>query len=63
VVVLEVAQGSPAWYARLREGDIILSVNRQPVKDIDTLQQYAGNSRQLLLNIQRGSSALFVLIK
>jgi len=63
VVVLEVAQGSPAWYARLREGDVILSVNRHAVTDIDTLQKYAGNSGQLLLNIQRGSSALFVLIK
>ena len=63
VVVLEVAQGSPAWYARLREGDSILSVNRQAVKDIRSFRTHAGNSRQLLLNIQRGSSALFVLIK
>ncbi len=63
IVVLEVAQGSPAWYSRLREGDMILSVNRQPVHELNTLKKYAGNSRQLLLNIQRGSTALFVLIK
>ena len=62
IVVLEVKQGSPAWYARLQKGDEILSVNRKTVKNLDDLRKYA-NSSQLLLNIQRGSAALFILLK
>ncbi|MCW8855353.1 MAG: DegQ family serine endoprotease [Gammaproteobacteria bacterium] len=63
IVVLEVKQGSPAWYARLQKGDEILSVNRKSVKNLDELRKYAKGSGQLLLNIQRGSAALFILLK
>ena len=35
VVVAEIAQGSPAWYARLQKGDIMLSVNRQTGGELD----------------------------
>jgi serine protease Do/serine protease DegQ len=63
VVVMEVAQGSPAWYARLHKGDEILSVNRQPVKSLADLKKYTRNQSSLLLNIQRGSAALFILLK
>ena len=63
VVIASVQQGSPAWYARLRKGDVILSVNRKPVNDLDDLRDAAHRSRQLLLNIQRGQSALFILLK
>lgn len=63
VVVMEVVEGSPAWYARLRKGDVILSVNRQPVNSVEDVRRYTANAAQLLLNIQRGSTALFVLIK
>lgn len=63
VIVVDVAEGSPAWYARLRKGDVILSVNRQLVKSIKDVHQATQNSTQLLLNIQRGSTAMFVLIK
>ena len=63
IVVLEVQQGSPAWYARLQKGDEILSVNRHAVKSLDDLRKYAKGSGQLLLNIQRGSAALFILLK
>ena len=62
IVVLEVKQGSPAWYARLQKGDEILSVNRKTVKSLEDLRKYA-KGNQLLLNIQRGSAALFILLK
>ena len=62
--VTEVEKGSPAWNAHLREGDIILSVNRKPVNTMSEFQQVVGNQdKQILLNIQRGRSALFVLIQ
>lgn len=62
VVILDVVQGSPAWYARLRKGDEILSVNRKPVKNLQQLKKFSGQG-QLLLNIQRGGTALFILLK
>jgi len=64
LVVSEVEQGSPAWNAHLRKGDIILSVNRVPVNSMAELRKVVGDSeKQILLNIQRGRTALFVLIK
>ena len=64
LVVTEVEQGSAAWNAHLREGDIILSVNRRAVQTLDELQKIIGNKdSQILLNIQRGRTALFVLIQ
>jgi Do/DeqQ family serine protease len=64
LVVSEVEQGSPAWNAHLRKGDIILSVNRVPVASMVELRKVVGdNDKQILLNIQRGRTALFVLIK
>ena len=62
--VVEVASGSAAWQAGLRSGDIILSVNRQWVFSLDDLVQIVnGRTSGLLLNIQRGESALFLVIR
>ena len=64
VEVLEVEQGSPAWNAGLRPGDVIVSVNRQAVKSVEDVKRAARRSRGgLLLNIRRGNAALFLLIQ
>jgi len=64
LTVTKVTKGSAAWNAHLREGDIILSVNRRPVQTLIELQQIVGDKdTQILLNIQRGRTALFVLIQ
>jgi Do/DeqQ family serine protease len=64
VEVTEVVESSPAWYAGLREGDIIVSANKVAVKNFEDLRGALGRGGgQLLLNIQRGNSALFVLLK
>ena len=61
--VVEVTSGSAAWQAGLRSGDIILSVNRQWVFSLEDLAQVVnGRTSGLLLNIQRGESALFLVI-
>ncbi len=65
VEVLQVKRNSPAWKAGLRPGDVIISVNRQPVSslmDLSTLAAQAGK-KGLLLNIVRGNGALFVVIR
>jgi len=63
ILVSEVDPHSAAWQAGLRESDVIISANRQPVQTLDSLRQAIGGKRQLLLNLQRGSGALFILIQ
>ncbi|MDZ7660900.1 DegQ family serine endoprotease [Thiohalophilus sp.] len=63
VLVSEVEQGSPAWSAGLRPNDVIVSVNRQPVKNLAEMRKQIGNSQQLLLNIRRGNGALFLYLR
>ncbi len=64
VQVLSVEESSPAWRAGLREGDVILSVNRQPLGDFEQFKAVVSKSRRgLLLNIQRGAGALFLLLQ
>lgn len=64
VQVSDVSGNSPAWAAGIRSGDIIISVNRQPVKTLEQVRRAAKSSvNGLLLNILRGNSALFVVIR
>ncbi len=64
VQVVKIEPGGPAWRSGLRSGDVITSVNRKPVTDIQDLQQLASqNVRSLLLNVQRGDGALFILMQ
>jgi Do/DeqQ family serine protease len=64
VRVVEVAQGSPAWQAGLRQGDLIISVNKQPIYSLEDVQRAVKKqASMLLLNIHRGESALFIVIR
>ncbi len=64
VMVSEIDQGSVAWRSGLRQGDIITSINREPVAStkqfFDLLSR---NDRGLLLRIVRGNSAAFLVIR
>ena len=64
VFVARVEPGSPAWASGLREGDIILAVNRQTVSSVKDLRGIAKNKPSVLaLNILRNNSQLFVVIR
>jgi len=65
VAVVEVAPGSQAWEAGLRQGDVIVSVNRQAVGNLMDLSQVLAQSRgsALLLNVRRGNGAFFVVVR
>ncbi len=64
VEVMEIKPGSPAAIAGLRPGDIITSVNRQPVEDVnDVRRALRAGGPGILLNIRRGNGALFMVIR
>ncbi len=63
VMIYSVMPGSPAARAGLRAGDIIVSVNKVPVKNLDQFKSHVTTMRPLLLNIQRQGRALFLLLR
>lgn len=62
VLVTGVENGSPAA-AYLRAGDVITSVNRESVSNMAEFRDRVEGQDQLLLNIRRGESARFVLLR
>jgi serine protease Do/serine protease DegQ len=64
IVVVNVQRGTPAWRSSLRKGDIITSVNREPIKNLqEFLKKIDGKNDSLLLRIIRGDTAAFIVIK
>ncbi len=64
VEILQVQRFSPAWNAGLRSGDVVVSVNRQQVNSVEDVRKALKLGRNgILLNLQRGDSALFVVIR
>jgi serine protease Do len=65
VVITRVEPGSSADQAGLRRRDVILEVDRKPVKDVKSYEQVlAGHgAKSILLLIQRADGTLFVPLK
>jgi Do/DeqQ family serine protease len=64
VLVVSVEGGSPAARAGLRDGDVILSVNRQAVAGVEDMRRLLpGEGQRLLLNIRRDEGAFFLLLQ
>ncbi len=63
VVLDKVDTRSHAWKAGLRPGDIIVSANRYRVRNIDEFKQVANPRSPLLINLQRGGEAFFVVLQ
>ncbi|KGP63489.1 protease [Legionella norrlandica] len=63
VQVVGASETSAGWRAGLRPGDIIISANKTPVKDLKSLQAVAREKKQqLLVQVLRGPGALYLLI-
>ncbi len=65
VMLREVERGSPADATGLRPGDIITSVNRRLITNLAEFMEAARRSPdgRLLMNIQRGQEAMFLVIR
>jgi serine protease Do len=66
VVVSSVEPGSSAEDAGLRRGDVILEVNRQPVKDLRSYRQAmkgVAEGKSILLLVRRGENTIFLALK
>lgn len=63
VVLNKVDTRSYAWKAGLRPGDIIISANRYRVRNIDEFKQVVNPRSPLLINVQRGGEAFFVVLQ
>ncbi|HTN54505.1 MAG TPA: trypsin-like peptidase domain-containing protein [Anaeromyxobacter sp.] len=65
VVVVEATDGGPAERAGVRRGDVILEINRQPVKKPDDVKAAVSKMKDgdmALLRVRRGDQAVFVAV-
>ena len=61
---VDINRASHAWNSGMRKGDIITSVNRKPVENLDAFfKLIEGKKNTLLLRIVRGRSAAFLVIR
>jgi len=63
VLATKVKKGSVAWNNGVRSNDLIISANRKQVTNLDDFRSAISNKDVLMLNIERGDGALFLLLK
>ena len=63
VVVARIEPRSAAARTGLRQGDIIIGINRRPVTDMEEFRKLTQSGSELLLHVRRGDGALFLLVQ
>jgi serine protease Do len=66
VVVTRVKSGSPAEEAGVREGDLVLEVNRKPVATLKTYERVASSlpkDQAVLLLLKRQGRAIYLTLR
>lgn len=63
IMISEVKRGSTAWYYGMRANDVVLSVNRRPVNNLDNFHLAVANNDVLRFYILRGNRALYLLLQ
>ena len=65
VIIVEVATGSPAEQAGLASGDIIVEIDKIPVKDVKTFNNLLAGVKEgntILFLIDRGGTTIFMTL-
>ena len=63
-VIGAITKDSPASRAELQPGDVITSINRRPVTDLKDFGRLVKSiDDEILINIQRGNGAFFLLLR
>ena len=62
ILIHKIDSASYAWRLGLRPGDIIVSANRYRVKNLDAFASVINKRQALLINIQRGNEAFFLIL-
>jgi S1-C subfamily serine protease len=63
VVIVQIDPNSPAAQYGLQEGDVIESVNRQPVRNVGDFNKLAAQAKgQTLLRINRQGNGVYVVV-
>ncbi len=63
ILFLKIDKSSFAWKRGLRPGDIIVSANQYRVRNLAQLKKVTNPRRPLLINIQRGTEAFFLVLQ
>jgi serine protease Do len=65
IIIVQVENGSPAAEAGLTPGDIIVEIDKKPVKDLKTLNDFLAGVKEgdtVLFLIDRGGTTIFVTL-
>jgi serine protease Do/serine protease DegQ len=63
VLVLRVERGGRSWKNGLRDGDVVTSVNKEPINDLQEFLAAVNQDNNLLFRIRRGNSAAYLIMK
>jgi serine protease Do len=66
VVIISIQAGSPAQEAGLRQRDIILQVDRKPIRDLSDFRNVVANvekDKPVLFLVRRGETSLFLALR
>ena len=66
VIITNVMQGSPSWAGGLRQGDIILELNKRKINNINDYKdsiKNIGDDDNILFLIKRGDNTIYVALK
>ncbi|MEM7543798.1 MAG: DegQ family serine endoprotease [Pseudomonadota bacterium] len=64
VMVFDVERGTQAWDSGLRPGDVITSINRQSIQNLQAFLNVVSRMKgSLLLRVHRGNQAAYIVIK
>jgi Do/DeqQ family serine protease len=63
VVVTRVERGSPAYQAGLRAGDVIVSINRNDISNVEEFTEAMDGNRQVALFINRNGEDILIVVQ